>query len=510
MNNGRNVRGVKNNTGAPRIVNYYSSGNMPSMSSIVFIILIVITIAVIFYYGYTIFSASPKQVEKDIITSAIDGKIQYNIPGSGLPTSQFSNEYSISMWLRVDDYSYRYGEKKVILRRGDGDSVNPEISLDERDNNLVVKLGLATQSSSSSGSVDKAVARFKNIEQMYLQQNADDSNKEFGCVSNNDVVPLNKMTYNIDTSDACYEGTSIMRGRDQVKYLLETFSNNPDLITAASGVMIAICNTFNAIEDPDTAKLMLQVLDDSLDQMDVNLSSADVQNKMNSSVAKYSGNPAINTINTQVQTIVSSLVKLADLKPSQQDIVDSLPAINDAITKAGCPLTMDANDITSTDKFNAALKKMINKMYYQVLYNLGVAVAQVHGDQIKMYDREMSGKLGKCTIHKFPLQRWTNVVLSVMNQNVNLYQDGRLVSSCVMPGFPQIQTGDIVLFPDGGVAGKLAKLMYSNMALNQDQINSIYETGPQTTGSFIDTFPNWLIYVGISLVSMLVVLMIVS
>ena len=67
MNNGRNVRGVKNNTGTPRIVNYYSSGNMPSMSSIIFIILIVITIAVIFYYGYTVYNATPAQVQQNII-----------------------------------------------------------------------------------------------------------------------------------------------------------------------------------------------------------------------------------------------------------------------------------------------------------------------------------------------------------------------------------------------------------------------------------------------------------
>ena len=242
--------------------------------------------------------------------------------------------------------------------------------------------------------------------------------------------------------------------------------------------------------------------------MNVDLSKN--KGKTNDILAKYADRPAINKIKTQIENITASSVKLATMNPSKEDIEDSLPAINDAITKAGCPLTIDASEVTNKEKLVGTVKKMVRKMYYQVLYNLGVAVAQVHGDQIKMYDREMSDKVGSCTIPKFPLQRWTHVVVSVMNQNVNLYQDARLVSSCVMPGFPQINTGDVVLFPDGGIAGKMAKLMYSNMALNQDQINSIYNAGPQPMGSFLNTIPNWLIYVGISIVSMLVVLMLVS
>jgi len=162
------------------------------------------------------------------------------------------------------------------------------------------------------------------------------------------------------------------------------------------------------------------------------------------------------------------------------------------------------------NKMKGILKDMVRKMYYQVLYNLGVAVAEKHGDHIKMQGQELSDKLGRCAIHKFPLQRWTHIAVCVMNQNVNLYQDGKLVSSCVMNGFPQIQTGDMVLFPDGGFSGQMTKLMYSNMALNQDQIASIYAAGPQTTTSFWGQIPNWLLYVGISLISMLVVLMIVS
>ena len=512
MNSSRNNRsGNKNNT-SPRIVNYYTSGQGPSMASIVFSVLIVITIAVIFYYAYTVYNKTPKAVEKEIITSAVDSKIQYNIPGSGLPTSQFSNEYTISMWLKVSDYSYRYGEKKVILRRGTGDTVNPEISLGGRDNNLVVNIGLSTQKILTRGT-DRAVEKFKNMEQMLVEQSADDTNKDFGSVSNNNVIPLNRMIYNIDTSDACYMGTSVMRGSEQKKYLLETFSNNSQLVDILSRMIISMCDAFNAMEEPETAKIMLDALDSTFDQIPTPTSGLTVTNALMSFdnfLAQNSNKPSIARIKTAMDIIKSKLEELITLNPPEEDLADSLPAINEAIKNANCNLTIDSPDITSMDKLMVSIKKMAKKMYYQVLYNLGVAVAEEHGSEIKMRDGEMSDKLGQCVIRQFPLQRWTHVAVCVMNQNVNLYQDGRLVSSCVMDGFPQIQTGDVVLFPDGGISGKMSKLMYSNMALNQEQINNIYANGPSTSSSLWDTIPNWLIYVGISLASMLLVLMIIS
>ena len=191
-------------------------------------------------------------------------------------------------------------------------------------------------------------------------------------------------------------------------------------------------------------------------------------------------------------------------------MIDSIPAINDALAKADCPIRLDAADMTNNTKLKNILKDMVRKMYYQILYNLGVAVAEEHGNQIKMHGESLSDKLGRCVLHNFPLQKWTHIAVCVMNQNVNLYQDGRLVSSCVMNGFPQIQTGDVVLFPDGGFSGQMTKLMYSNVALNQEQIASIYSAGPQPSSSFWSLIPNWMLYVGISLISMLVVLMVVS
>lgn len=506
MNSSRNNRSNKNNT-SPRIVNYYTSGQGLSMVSIVFTILIVITVAVIFYYAYTVYNATPKAIEKDIITSPVDSKIQYNIPGSGLPTSQFSNEYTISMWLKVSDYSYRYGDKKVILCRGTGDTVNPEISLDGRDNNLVVNIGLATQKLLTRGT-DRAVEKFKNMDQMLVEQGSNDSNNEFGSVSNNNVIPLNRMIYNIDTSDACYMGTSIMRGSEQKKYLLETFANNSQLVDILSGMIISLCYAFNAIEDPETAKIMLAAIDSTFDNQP-NTTATNAKMSFDEFLIQNSDKPSIKTIKTAMDTIKSKQVELITLNPSDEDLADSLPAINEAIKNAKCTLTIDSADAASLVKLMTSVKKMAKKMYYQVLYNLGIAVAEEHGSEIKMRDGAISDKIGQCVIRQFPLQRWTHVAVCVMNQNVNLYQDGRLVSSCVMDGFPQIQTGDVVLFPDGGVAGQMSKLMYSNMALNQEQIASIYAAGPTTQSAFWDNIPSWIIYVAISIASMLIVLMIV-
>ena len=44
-------------------------------------------------------------------------------------------------------------------------------------------------------------------------------------------------------------------------------------------------------------------------------------------------------------------------------------------------------------------------------------------------------KCGKCFVEDFPLQKWVHVVISQYNQLLDIYVDGKLRSSCVMPRF---------------------------------------------------------------------------
>lgn len=108
------------------------------------LLVVVVTIAVLFLlykYGSSLgVSASSNQ----LLGSAVDGKKQFD-SGVTLPTSINQPQgltFSYAAWIRVDDFSYRYGQEKVIFIKGPTDlsSMCPGVFLDANTNSLLVKL----------------------------------------------------------------------------------------------------------------------------------------------------------------------------------------------------------------------------------------------------------------------------------------------------------------------------------------------------------------------------------
>ena len=82
----------------------------------------------------------------------------------------------------------------------------------------------------------------------------------------------------------------------------------------------------------------------------------------------------------------------------------------------------------------------------------------------------------ECTVENIPIQKWTHVVVSVFNNNIEVYIDGRLRKSCSLRGFPKPNLYNMHVTPNGGFNGFLAQLDYSNAALPVDEIYKIYRT----------------------------------
>ena len=88
---------------------------------------------------------------------------------------------------------------------------------------------------------------------------------------------------------------------------------------------------------------------------------------------------------------------------------------------------------------------------------------------------------GSCNVKHVPLQRWNNVSISLWNQTIDVYLNGRLVRSCVMPEYPVPSSGDIYVSHYGGFNGYISNLQYFASTLNSNQIQSIYKKGPNLT-----------------------------
>jgi hypothetical protein len=63
-----------------------------------------------------------------------------------------------------------------------------------------------------------------------------------------------------------------------------------------------------------------------------------------------------------------------------------------------------------------------------------------------------------CTVENVPLQTWFAVSVTVFQRNLDVYINGKLVKSCVLPGVPRPAAGDIVVGDDKGFSGSVCNV----------------------------------------------------
>lgn len=87
-----------------------------------------------------------------------------------------------------------------------------------------------------------------------------------------------------------------------------------------------------------------------------------------------------------------------------------------------------------------------------------------------------------CTVDNIPLQKWVNVIVSLYNRTLDVYLDGKLVRTCVLPGVAKISNdAPIYITPLGGFSGYTSNVQYYPNSLNPQQAYNIYRAGSGTT-----------------------------
>jgi hypothetical protein len=93
---------------------------------------------------------------------------------------------------------------------------------------------------------------------------------------------------------------------------------------------------------------------------------------------------------------------------------------------------------------------------------------------------ESGGKtiVHKCGIANIPIQKWVNLIISVYGRTMDLYIDGKLVRTCLLPGVASVNNNaKIFVTPKGGFDGWTAKLEYYPNSLNPQDSWNIYSKG---------------------------------
>lgn len=106
----------------------------------IFYIIFVIIVLLILYA----FIANTIQSTNEVVYLH-NAKTEMKISSNKLKKSNMTSDYAWSMWIYVNNWNYRYGEKKVILSRKSPEDIPcPEIYLAENKNDLVIKIGEET------------------------------------------------------------------------------------------------------------------------------------------------------------------------------------------------------------------------------------------------------------------------------------------------------------------------------------------------------------------------------
>ena len=83
-----------------------------------------------------------------------------------------------------------------------------------------------------------------------------------------------------------------------------------------------------------------------------------------------------------------------------------------------------------------------------------------------------------CTVANVPIQKWVNLLLSVYGRTLDVYVDGKLVKTSLLPGVANVNaSAPVYVTPLGGFSGWTSKLQYWPNSSNPQEAWNVYSQG---------------------------------
>jgi hypothetical protein len=121
--------------------------------------------------------------------------------------------------------------------------------------------------------------------------------------------------------------------------------------------------------------------------------------------------------------------------------------------------------------------------------NIGISLACYPGIDQEPTTPGGNTVIKTCYVNNVPIQKWVNLILSVNGRTMDIYIDGKLVRTCLLPGVASInQESDVYVTPAGGFDGWTAKFNYYPSPLNPQQAWNIYSQGYSSWLSMFSTY----------------------
>jgi hypothetical protein len=101
-----------------------------------------------------------------------------------------------------------------------------------------------------------------------------------------------------------------------------------------------------------------------------------------------------------------------------------------------------------------------------------------------------------CDVENISLQKWVHVGIVLWNRTSDVYIDGKLIRSCILPGVPRLNNEKLYITPYGGFRGNISRLLVINKAYSPDAIYNEYSKGPYPWSLIKSLFGN--VQIGVS------------
>lgn len=374
-----------------------------SISQIIlaFVVAVLVIYLIFWLYKYYTRRSVVQRQSEILVDGQHDATKHIVIDRRKIPLSVQGNEYTVSFWIFIKDFNYRYGNTKTILYRGDKENTqsNPSIYLHPNNNDMTIKLQLQT---------DTIDQNLKDIEQQ---------SKALAATKKNEVV----------TDLVSLPSTSPS----------ETLG--PDISTVGTSAPI--------LEDPPI-----------LEPFVVPLPMRYFRKESKELFSNISGNQArgTNQMERFEETDPTTGPTVAAENSSSQpenvgDVDNRLDKVELQVQKL-----MGINDKNSEKNKDGETQGQIDDPQYEMPI---------------VYD--------ECVINNVPIQKWTYFSITVFNNHVEVYKDGKLHKACSLKGFPKPSVEHLHVTAIGGFNGYLSNLEYSNMAVTQTEVYQSYRKGPK-------------------------------
>jgi hypothetical protein len=111
------------------------------------------------------------------------------------------------------------------------------------------------------------------------------------------------------------------------------------------------------------------------------------------------------------------------------------------------------------------------------------------GELMHTFGNIVTSVMSPCTLPQIDLQRWVHITVAVNGKTVDVYLDGKLSQSTVLPNFYKVDGGynayllnkgiESVASQNLGVIGQISTTMMYDYAQNPEQVYKAYMAGPE-------------------------------